>query len=116
MLHPARRLGSAPLGGDRQGRVPNAPSGRRTGSPGRLELLQLSPQRRGNPDFLFPGLSGAVGTADVTSSIMSSHRGDGTINPKPIPDLAGPPAERIVSRAAESRALESFIRGLIVEE
>jgi hypothetical protein len=71
---------------------------------------------RGNPDFLFPGLSGAPGTADVTSSVMSKHRGDGTVNPKPIPDLAGPAAARIVSRSPDSRALESFIRGLIVEE
>jgi len=71
---------------------------------------------RDNPSFLFPGLSGAAGTADVTSSIMSEHRGDGTVNPKHIPDLAGPAAARIVSRAPGSRALESFIRGLIVEE
>src|SRR5688572_2155111 len=71
---------------------------------------------RGNPHFLFPGLSGAPGTADVTSSIMSKQRGDGTVNPKPIPDLAGPHSARIVSRSRETRALESFIRGLIVEE
>ena len=69
---------------------------------------------RGNPDFSFPGLSATPGTADVTSSIMSSHRGDGTHNPKPIPDLADPP--RLAAHDRESRALESFIRGLIVEE
>src|SRR5688572_23957195 len=44
---------------------------------------------RGNPDFLFPALSGAPGTADVTSSLMSSKRGDHIVNPKPIPDLGG---------------------------
>ena len=69
---------------------------------------------RGNPDFTFPGLSGAPGTADVTSSVMSSHRGDATHNPKPIPDLADPP--RLAAHDRESRALERFIRGLIVEE
>lgn len=69
---------------------------------------------RGNPDFSFPGLSGKPGTADVTSSIMSSHRGDGTQNPKPIPDLADPP--RLAAHDRESRALERFLRGLIVEE
>ncbi len=69
---------------------------------------------RGNPDFSFPGLSGKPGTADVTSSIMSSHRGDGTHNPKPIPDLADPP--RLAAHDRESRALERFLRGLIVEE
>jgi hypothetical protein len=71
---------------------------------------------RGNPDFLFPGLSGRAGTADVTSSLMSKHRGDGTVNPKPIPDLAGPPAARIVSHDPQGRALERFIHGLVVEE
>ncbi|MGF7473737.1 hypothetical protein WFJ45_23635, partial [Salmonella enterica subsp. enterica serovar Minnesota] len=40
---------------------------------------------RGNPDFHFPGISGAPGTADVTASLLSSHRGDGQFNPKPIP-------------------------------
>lgn len=69
---------------------------------------------RGNPDFTFPGLSGAAGTADVTSSVLSSHRGDGTHNPKPIPDLADSP--RLAAHDRESRALETFIRGLIVEE
>ncbi|HEV2745862.1 MAG TPA: hypothetical protein VGW34_01020 [Allosphingosinicella sp.] len=69
---------------------------------------------RGNPHFVFPGLSGAPGTADVTSSLMSRHRGDGSFNPKPIPDLAA--GVRRVPRDRQSRALESFIRGLVVEE
>ena len=71
---------------------------------------------RGNPHFLFPGVSGPAGTADVTSSLMSKRRGDGTVNPRPIPDLAGPPSARIVSHDPAGRALERFIRGLIVEE
>src|SRR5215210_5068995 len=71
---------------------------------------------RDNPDFHFPGISGAPGTADVTASLLSSHRGDGKFNPKPIPDLAGDPAKRIVSREPVKRDLERFIRGLIVEE
>ena len=70
---------------------------------------------RGNPNFLFPGLSGAPGTADVTASLMSSHRGDGIFNPKPIPDLAGPPGKLKISRTAAG-ALESFIHGLVTEE
>lgn len=68
---------------------------------------------RGNPGFHFPGVSAAPGTADVTSSIMSSHRGDGTFNPKPIPDLTFDPPK--VSRAP-GPGLETFIRGLVVEE
>lgn len=71
---------------------------------------------RGNPDFQFRGFSGAPGTADVTSSLMSSHRGDGRHNPTPIPDLSGPARLLKVSRDPANRALETFIRGLIVEE
>jgi hypothetical protein len=64
--------------------------------------------------FHFPGLSGAPGTADVTSSIMSKMRGDGAFNPKPIPDLAADTAK--VSRDPASPALGLFLTGLIVEE
>ena len=71
---------------------------------------------RGNPDFQFPGLSGAPGTADVTSSLMSSHRGDRIDNPKPIPDLSGPQDKLKVSRDPADRKLETFIHGLIGEE
>jgi hypothetical protein len=71
---------------------------------------------RANPDFQFPGVSGPPGTADVTSSLFSSHRGDGIDNPKPIPDLSGPRAALKVSRAQEDRALETFIHGLVVDE
>jgi hypothetical protein len=70
---------------------------------------------RGNPDFLFQGLSGAPGTADVTSSLMSSNRGDHVINPKPIPDLGGPRSTLKISRAPDGK-LEAFIHGLVVEE
>lgn len=71
---------------------------------------------RSNPDFHFPGISGAAGTADVTASLLSSHRGDGIFNPKPIPDLAGDPAKRIVSRDPAKPDLNKFIHGLITKE
>ncbi len=71
---------------------------------------------RSNPDFLFPGVSGAPGTADVTSSLFSSHRGNGVVDPKPIPDLSGPKARLKVSQAPAEQALEPFIHGLITEE
>ncbi len=71
---------------------------------------------RSNPDFRFPGVSGAPGTADVTSSLFSSHRGDGVDNPRPIPDLGGPKSALKVSQAPEGRALEGFIHGLVTEE
>lgn len=71
---------------------------------------------RGNPDFVFPGLSGAPGTADVTASLMSSRRGDGRHNPRPIPDLGGPRLGLRISQDPGDGKLEEFIRGLVVEE
>jgi hypothetical protein len=71
---------------------------------------------RTNPHFDFPGLSGDAGTADVTASLMSSHRGDGIFNPKPIPDLAGDPAKLKVSRNPAKEDLKKFIHGLITQE
>ena len=71
---------------------------------------------RSNPHFHFPGISGEPGTADVTASLMSKKRGDGTFNPRPIPDLAGDPSKLKVSREPSRDDLRRFIRGLIVEE
>lgn len=71
---------------------------------------------RTNPDFDFPGVSGAPGTADVTSFVFSSHRGDHSFDPRPIPDLGGPKASLKVSQAPDSPALKTFIRGLVTEE
>lgn len=69
---------------------------------------------RSNPDFHFPGISGEPGTADVTASLFSTRRGDGTFNPRPIPDLGG--AKTSLKVAQDGPALRAFIRGLIVEE
>lgn len=71
---------------------------------------------RTNPSFVFPGVSGAPGTADVTDSLFSSHRGDGIDNPKPIPDLSGPKTKLKVAQAPDTRKLEPFIHGLITQE
>jgi hypothetical protein len=67
---------------------------------------------RANPDFQFPGISGAPGTADVTSALFSTERGDGKDDPVPIPDLSGPKARLKVAGAG----LAPFIHGLVVEE
>jgi hypothetical protein len=80
---------------------------------GGLSCASCHSNGRRNQGFQFPGLSGDPGTADVTSSIMSSHRGNGVFDPKPIPDLAHPVK---ISRDPGSGALEHFIHGLIVEE
>src|SRR4051794_27396306 len=71
---------------------------------------------RTNPHFHFPGVSGDAGTADVTASIMSEHRGDGIFNPKPIPDLGGDPARLKISRDPTKAELKTFIHGLITRE
>jgi hypothetical protein len=71
---------------------------------------------RANPNFFFPGVSGAPGTADVTSSLFSSHRGDGVDNPRPIPDLGGPRAALRVSRDPADPALRTFVHGLVTQE
>ncbi len=68
---------------------------------------------RTNPGFDFPGLSGPPGTADVTSSLMSSHRGNGVFDPRPIPDLAAPGK---IARDSASPALATFVHGLVTEE
>jgi len=67
---------------------------------------------RGNPHFQFPGVSGEPGTADVTHSFFSSFRGDSEFNPISIPDLT---QSGKVSHKNPGE-LETFIRGLIVEE
>jgi hypothetical protein len=71
---------------------------------------------RSNPDFQFPGISGAPGTADVTSSLFSTHRGNRLDDPRPIPDLSGPRDRLKVDQAPAAARLEPFIHGLIVEE
>ena len=88
------------------------------GQAARVGLSCSSCHRNGrtNVDFHFPGLSGPQGTADVTDSLMSSHRGDGVFNPKPIPDLAGDPAKLKVSRDPRKDDLKDFIHGLITQE
>jgi hypothetical protein len=79
-----------------------------------LSCASCHPNGRRNEAFAFPGLSGHRGTADVTSSILSSHRGDGAFNPKRIPDLAIDAPK--VSRDLANPTLRAFIRAQIVEE
>lgn len=71
---------------------------------------------RTNHDFHLPGLSGAPGTADVTSFLFSPKRGDNIFDPRPIPDLGGPKSALKVSQAPGSPDLERFIHGLVTEE
>ena len=68
---------------------------------------------RGNVHFLLAGVSAGPGTADVTNSFFSAARGNARFDPVVIPDLAKPGT---VSRDPGTRALETFVRDLIVEE
>ncbi len=61
-------------------------------------------------------MSGEPGTADVTSALISSHRGDRVENPVAIPDLSAAPATQKVSRAFGDTTLDRFISGLIEAE
>ncbi|MDB5678610.1 hypothetical protein [Sphingomonas bacterium] len=83
------------------------------GARAQLSCATCHPSGRSNPAFLLPELSDKPGTADVTSSLMSSHRGNGVFDPKPIPDLTAP---NKVSRDPASSALATFVHGLITEE
>ena len=88
------------------------------GQAARVGLSCASCHRNGrnNTHFHFPGLSADAGTADVTASLMSSHRGDGIFNPKTIPDLAGDPASLKILRDPGKDDLKKFIHGLITQE
>jgi len=70
---------------------------------------------RGNPNFQFEAVSGAPGTADVTSGLFSKVRADNTFNPLPIPDLATQDGRDQVNRD-DREALAIFVRGQIEEE
>jgi hypothetical protein len=85
------------------------------GQAARAGLSCASCHRNGrtNPHFHFPGISGEPGTADVTASLMSEHRGDDIFNPKPIPDLGSDPTKLKVKGTPK---LQAFIHGLITQE
>ncbi|MCG8442240.1 MAG: hypothetical protein MI723_10575, partial [Caulobacterales bacterium] len=88
------------------------------GQAARAGLACVGCHRNGgdHPDFHFTGLSGAPGTADVTSALFSKVRGDGVFNPAPIPSLVAGAGAPSVPRDPASGALEAFIRAQIVEE
>ena len=69
---------------------------------------------RGNPDFFLEGVSDKPGTADVTSSLLSKVRGDGSFNPVAIPDIALRDGKQIKDR--RSPEFRTKAHGLVVEE
>jgi hypothetical protein len=71
---------------------------------------------RDNPDFDFPGVSGAPGTADVGTSVLSSHRGGGPLNPAPIPNLSGPKSALKTDQDPGLKALAARIDVIATQE
>lgn len=69
-----------------------------------------------NPDFHLQGLSGAPGTADVTSSIFSEVREDGVFNPVRIPTLVGAADRASFGSMAPTASLHDFVAAAVVDE
>lgn len=86
------------------------------GAAGRMGLSCASCHLNGrdNPSFFVEGVSGAPGTADVTSNLFSKVRGNGAFDPVPIPDLAARNGTQMKDRTSE--AFRAKIHGLAVEE
>lgn len=70
---------------------------------------------RTNANFLLPELTDRPGHADVTSEWSSHARGDGVLNPQPIPDLVDV-SERAAFGQNHTPSLETFVESVIVEE
>ena len=69
-----------------------------------------------NPAFFLAGLSGAPGTADVTSSLFSKVREDGVFNPVPIPSLVGIAGKDAFGAHAPAPSLNAFIASAVTDE
>lgn len=69
-----------------------------------------------NPGFFLEGLSGAPGTADVTSSIFSKVRDDGVFNPVAIPSLVGIGKKSSFGTMAPKPGLHAFIGSAVADE
>ena len=70
---------------------------------------------RTNAHFLLPELTNRAGSADVTSEWASKVRGDGMMNPRPIPDLAGV-AARVTFGSNRDPSLSHFVDSVIEDE
>lgn len=70
---------------------------------------------RVNRTFLLPELTDRAGAADASSEWASKTRGDGLLNPRDIPDLAGV-GDRSALGQARDPSLEHFVSGVVVDE
>ena len=105
-------------GGSRWAARPSASSVLFGGQAGRAGLSCNACHLNGrtNADFQFPGLSGAPGTADITSLLMSPKRGQDEHTFKPIPNLSGPKTALRIDQDPHKKDLEGFIHGIVTEE
>ncbi len=71
---------------------------------------------RDNPDFYLEGLSGAPGTADVTSSLFSKTREDNVFNPVLIPTLVDIAGQDSFGVTAPQPSIHDFVASAVAEE
>lgn len=83
---------------------------------GGLSCASCHVDGRDNPDFFLAGLSGAAGTADVTSSVFSATREDGAFNPVAIPSLVDAARKRSFGTQAPAPTIHAFVESAIAEE
>ncbi len=81
-----------------------------------VSCASCHPAGRANDAFFIEGLSGAPGTADVTSSLFSKVREDGIFNPAPIPTLVGIGEKRTFGTRAPASSLHDFIKSAVTDE
>lgn len=70
---------------------------------------------RVNRSFFLPELTDRAGAADASSEWASKVRGDGLMNPRDIPDLAGV-GDRPELGQARDPSLAHFVSGVVVDE
>jgi hypothetical protein len=70
---------------------------------------------RVNARFFIPELTDRIGAADTTSEWASKVRGDGVMNPRDIPDLAGIGVKQSFGHLNDP-SLEHFVHSVIVDE
>lgn len=69
-----------------------------------------------NREFHLEGLSGAPGTADVTSSLFSRTREDGVFNPVAIPSLVESGVKSSFGTRAPHPSIDAFVADAVAEE
>lgn len=69
-----------------------------------------------NPGFFLEGLSGAPGTADVTSSVFSKTREDYIFNPVRIPTLVDIAGKENFGKTAPQPSIDAFVASAVHDE